>query len=408
VAQIVGTNSVYLFKFTFNEYTRDSLKPIFTTTINVSDLSSNLHHLDFFYAMYHKGNQKIYLMLKEMHSTVMSIRSIDVDTNYVDFINMNWVSFVDGTKKKLYFTNCTTYDDDIVCSARSTKKQFVIKFYYEIEWKVEIVYRMNPHFTLNNIRTYPTSYLPHRYFAIVIQTLNVVERMSYLSKHKKWPLINIYKIDKEKKKGLIYACLFWEDFKNRLDPDVKFFIIKNVLFLKESADKIKFIVVVYASLKDAEVPTLLRVIEFEISTYRLRYNLNSLRFRDSVGLTAFDYDSNSETVQVPILIKKNQKIFMYMILNICLVLILTILVIVITYFYAQNKERMGDVLASETHSVESYEDGDEDESSNRDTSFHFSEGGDESEIKEEKVSVGDQIMESPKKMRVESVLENNS
>lgn len=354
VTQLSGSDSVTIYKFTYNQYTCDTLKPIFTSLLSISDFSSNLHEVDFFFPFYHKEHDVIYLMLKEMHSTTINIRSLSINDNYIDFINMKWLTFVDGRKKKLYFSACKSHDDEIICTGRTTKKLFIIRIFLDIDWKIEILYRMNPHYTMPSITNYPVSYLKDKFMAFIFQTYNVVSRMKELYHDKKWPLINIYKMNQETNEGVIYGVLFWEDF---LVEDIgNIFIIKDILLLKTPLGNIKLMVNTLTSTTNSpDSANRLRVYEFEISTFRLRYDLNSLRYRDSVEVMGFDYDSNIEKITIPILIKKNQRTFMYMVLNVSLMLILTILVIVITYFYAQNKKRLGDSLASETDSVESFD-----------------------------------------------------
>lgn len=422
IAQLTGSDGVSIYKFTYNQYTCDTLKPIYTAMVAISDFSSNLHGLDYFFPFYHEEHDLIYLLLKEMHSTAINLRSLSIDDNQMDFINMQWLTFVDGTKKKIYFTFCKSKKGEVICTGRTTKKLFIIRIFLEIDWKIEILYRMNPHYTLPSISSYPVSYLHDEFMAIVFQTLNVVDRMQSLANDKKWPLINLYRMKQESKEGVIYGVLFWEDF---LSEDIgNIFIIKDVLLLKDPLGNVKMVVNTLTSTSDnPDSPNRLRIYEFEISTFRIRYDLRSLRFRDSVEVVGFDYDSNVEKISIPILIKKNQRIFMYMVLNMSLLLILAILVIVIIYFYAQNKKRLGDSLASETNSVESYnvnenEDSFEAESSDN----HYLPSEERSEMGFEDDSVDNSQSEKrnapkpnpnkPKEMvhpaRVESVIDDES
>ena len=210
-------------------------------------------------------------------STTLNIRALSLDDNYVDFLNMSWLMFKDGTKKKLYFSSCFAENDSVICSARSTKKIFIVKIHLENEWKIDILYRMDPHYTLNNLRISPTSYLSDKFFAIILQLNNVPERLPFLSHDKKWPLISIYKLNKETKKGEIYGVLFWEDL--NLEGTGSIFYLKDVLMLQDPSGKVKCVLsCVMSSNKEPTYPTRLRIFEFEISTYRIKYNLSSLRY----------------------------------------------------------------------------------------------------------------------------------
>jgi hypothetical protein len=354
LVQTYGTSGVTVYKFTFNEYIRDTLKPIFKEEIRISDFSSNLHEMDFYFAMYNKTQDKIFLIIKEMHATSMSIRAISVDDNHIDYSNVNWITFKDGVKKKLYFTYCSPQDEDIICTARSAKKIYILKISYDIDWTVNILYKMDPHYTFNNMIMTSTTMILHEYMAFILTTRNIFQVMEETGDHKKWPLVTIYRLNKDTKKGEIYGVLFWEDFRD--ENFTGYFALQDLLLVKKNSGEISLTISAITSYNSPDnSPKLFRVYEFSISSYKLKYDLRSLRFRDSIDLIGFDYDSNIEKVTIPILIKTNQKIFMYMMFNTSLVLIFTILIIVICYFYSQNKKERADQMESNSESMESHD-----------------------------------------------------
>lgn len=406
--QTFGSAGVTMYKFTFNEYLRDTLRPIYKGQIRISDFSTSLHDMDFFFAFYHRGEDQIFLIIKEMHATSMSIRSVSVNDNYIDYTNVQWLTFKDGTKKKLYFTYCTAYEDDIICSGRSAKKMYVIKIFLDIEWRVKILYKMDPHYTFNNMSLTPTSLLVDEYMAVILTTKNVFDIMDGSGDSKKWPLITIYKMNKDTKKGDIYGVLFWEDFR---DENIKGqFHLKDIVLVKGPTGQVRLYVSSIAAFgNNTEAINLFRVYEFEISTFRLKYDLSSLRFRDSLELIGFDYDTNTERVVIPILIKTNQKIFMYMIFNVCLILIFTILVIVISYFYAQNKAHRSDQMASEesmeSHDINAHYETDDNSWEKGEESEASGEGPAEGEAKDQ--GEGEQKVGSPEEGSRKDVLQNS-
>ena len=338
IAKQKGINSLTINKYNYNGYSRDYLNPIFILNIPVAEFSSSLHAMDYYYATYHKGKDLIIIVIKEWHATTFSIRGLNIEDNFMDYHGLQWITFIDRIKKKIYFNSCSNENDEIICLARSEKDFYIFKLIFNIKWKLEITYKMATHYSIPSISKIPLAWKKDDYFAALVQINNIPERIKELDNSRRWPLIQIFKLNPITKKGEIFYILFKEDI---LRPDMGDKVFMTDLLFSESDDgKVILSVLIRcnkATDNDESIKRI-QIMNFEIDNYRLEYNTSSYQFRDSITLVGLDYNSNKQIVVLPILIKKNQRLFMYFTINVSLAVIFFILCVVCFIVYVVSKK----------------------------------------------------------------------
>ena len=341
-----GVEALVMYKFRYIEETEGDLPKIFYLYINLDDFSSSLHKLDYFYARYMAETDRIVILLKEMNSTVLSMKSLGVEDNFLDFERTQWVRFKYLHVERFTIIFCKSQKNHIECMAYTTTNVFVISIYFDFEWKMKILHVMPTGFNLSCMVRRFGSFMNDNYLGLVVRNRNLakMERGEFADKdaqmdyeaENQWPVINIYKLVPGVQEAEIYYSLYWKDL---ADPTIgtKAFI-NDMIIMRDENGTMKLII----SLKNDRLDNLdeidnIKILTFEISTYQLKYDTRSMRFRDSVKLVGFDVMGNYESYDLQINILRNKRVFVYILINVSMGLIFLILCLILCYFHRKNQ-----------------------------------------------------------------------
>ena len=341
-----GVEALVMYKFRYTGETEGVLPKIFYLYINLDDFSSSLHKLDYFYARYMAETDQVVILLKEMNSTVLSIKSLGVEDNFLDFERTQWVRFKYQQVERFTIIFCKSQKNHIECMAYTSPNIFIISIYFDFEWKMKILHVMPTGFNLSPMTRRFGSFINDNYLGVVVRNGNLakMERGEFADKdaqmdfegENKWPVINIYKLVPGVQEAEIYYSLYWKDMVDSTIGTKAF--VNDMIIMRDENGTMKLII----SLKNDRLENLgqidnVKILTYDISTYQLKYDTRSMRFKDSVKLVGFDIMGNYESYELHINILRNKRVFVYILINVSMGLIFMILCLILCYFYRKNQ-----------------------------------------------------------------------